>query len=65
MVDKVKTYSQMSSELAELIAWFESDQVDLDAAITKYEEVVKLIGQMEKYLKVAENKIKKIAANLE
>jgi exodeoxyribonuclease VII small subunit len=57
---KSQTYAQLSDELAKLIAWFESDEVDLDSAITKYEEAIKLITQLENYLKTAENKIKKI-----
>lgn len=57
-----KSYRQMSEELAELIAWFESEQVDLDEAVIKYEQAVRLLDEMEKYLKTAETKIKKIAA---
>lgn len=64
MSEKSKTYAQLSQELAKIIEWFESDQVDLDSAIDKYDEATKLIAQMEKYLKSAENKIKKITADL-
>jgi len=64
MPDKTKTYTQLSQELASIIEWFESDEVDLDSAIDKYDEATKLIAQMEKYLKTAENKIKKITADL-
>jgi exodeoxyribonuclease VII small subunit len=62
---KGKTYKQLSDELDKLVAWFESDQVDLDEAIVKYEKVEKLIGEMEKHLKSAENKINKIKADLQ
>lgn len=62
MADKKKTYQQMNEELSELMAWFESEQVDLDQAVAKYEKVTALITEMENYLKSAENKIKKIAA---
>jgi len=65
MPEKTKTYAQLSQELARIIEWFEGDQVDLDSAIDKYDEATKLIAQMEKYLKTAENKIKKITADLE
>lgn len=65
MADKLKNYKQLSSELAELLAWFESEQVDLDEAVAKYEQAVKLIEQMQHYLKTAENKVKKISAKLE
>lgn len=66
MADKqAKTYRQMNEELAEIMAWFESEEVDLDQAVAKYEEAMKLLADMESYLKTAENKIKKIAAKFE
>jgi exodeoxyribonuclease VII small subunit len=57
-----KTYQQLSDEFTELVAWFESEDVNLDEAIVKYEQSMELLNQMETYLKTAENKIKKIAA---
>lgn len=53
----------MNAELSEIIEWFESDKVSLDEAIEKYEEALTLIAEIEKYLKTAENKIKKITHN--
>lgn len=55
----------MNEELAEILAWFESEQVDLDQAVAKYEQAMKLLASMEDYLKTAENKIKKIATKFE
>ncbi len=57
-----KSYRQMSEQLNEILLWFESEEVDLDEAVKKYEQAQKLIDEMEKYLKTAENKIRKIAA---
>lgn len=65
MAEKKKTYQQLSDELAGLIDWFESDQVDLDRAVTKYEQAMELLNQMENYLRTAENKVKKIAAKFD
>jgi exodeoxyribonuclease VII small subunit len=62
---KPKDYQQMAQELADLINWFESDDVNLDEAIVKYEQAIELLGQMENYLKTAENKIKKITAKFD
>jgi exodeoxyribonuclease VII small subunit len=59
---KTKTYQQMADELAGLIEWFESDAVNLDEAVGKYQQAMELIKQMEDYLKTAENKVKKISA---
>lgn len=57
-----KNYRQMSQELDELLMWFESGDVDLDEAVIKYHQAIKLIARMEEYLKTAENKIQKISA---
>jgi exodeoxyribonuclease VII small subunit len=56
-----KTYQQMANQLAGLIEWFESDQVNLDEAVVKYQQAMDLLKEMEEYLKTAENKIKKIS----
>jgi exodeoxyribonuclease VII small subunit len=55
-----KTYRQMSDELAKLVEWFESEDINLDEAVGKYEQAMLLLDEMEKYLKTAENKVKKI-----
>jgi len=60
-----RSYQQMSEELAEIMAWFESEQVDLDAAVIKYEQAMKLLAEMEDYLKTADNKVRKIAAKFD
>lgn len=66
MTDKsTKSYRQMNAQLAEIMAWFEGEQVDLDQAVAKYEQAMKLLADMENYLKTAQNKIKKIAAKFE
>ena len=57
-----KTYQQLSNQFTELVSWFESDQVNLDEAVAKYEKAMELLTQMEAYLKTAQNKVKKIAA---
>lgn len=55
-------YREMSAKLEEIMLWFESGEIDVDEAIKKYEEAAKLLNEMEKYLKTAENKIKRISA---
>jgi len=62
MPKSIKNYRTMSQELEDILLWFESEDVDLDQAVSKYEEATRLIGQMEKYLKTAQNKIHKISA---
>jgi exodeoxyribonuclease VII small subunit len=55
-----RTYQQMADELAKLVEWFESEDVNLDEAVGKYQQATQLLDEMEKYLKTAENKVKKI-----
>ena len=62
---KPKTYQQMADELNGLIEWFESDSVNLDEAVGKYEQAMELLAQMENFLKAAENKVKKIAVKFD
>jgi exodeoxyribonuclease VII small subunit len=57
-----KSYRQMADELNGLVEWFESDQLNLDEAVAKYEQAMQLLEQMENQLKTAENRVKKIAA---
>ena len=58
---KDKTTSQLQQELDELLLWFESDIVDLDEAVKKYDHGLKLVQELQVRLKTAENVIKKIS----
>jgi exodeoxyribonuclease VII small subunit len=58
-----KSYRQLSSELDEILDWFENADADVDEAVIKYDKAQKLIKQMEEYLKTAQNKIKKIQSS--
>lgn len=58
---KQLTTAQLQAELDDLLLWFESDKVDLDEAVSKYERGIVLVKELEARLKTAENTIKKIA----
>ena len=60
MADK-KTTLQLQSELDDILLWFESDAIDIDEAVTKYQQGLKLVQELHDRLKTAENTIKKIA----
>lgn len=62
---KPQTYQEMSDQLSELVEWFESDSVNLDEAVEKYEQAMELLKRMEDYVSTAENKVKKIAAKFD
>lgn len=51
------TFKQKMAQLEELLAWFESDQVTLEAAVEKYEQALALSKELEEELKLAKNKI--------
>lgn len=55
-----KNYTQLRSELEQIIKWFESEDIDIDQAIGKYEEALGLVKDIEKYLKEAENKLSEL-----
>lgn len=44
-------------ELDELLAWFDQDDFDLDEALKKFDQGVKLTEEIEERLKKLENKI--------
>ncbi len=58
------SYRQLKKELDAVLAWFDDGDVDLDEALVKYEQAIKLLDQMESYLKTAKNKVMKIAKTL-
>lgn len=59
---KAKTYQQLTDELTAILEWFESDKVQLEPAMAKYQEALDTIAQLEKLLKIADNKIRKLTA---
>lgn len=57
-----KSYAELNDKLGDIIGWFESSEINIDEALPKYEEAMKIIEQMEDQLKTMQNKIKKINA---
>jgi exodeoxyribonuclease VII small subunit len=55
--DKSKTLNEQLQELEELIAWFEGDDIDLEEAISKFEQGSELAGEIKGRLHTLENKI--------
>lgn len=62
MTDKLPTYQKLQTELDQLMAKLQSDELDVDEAIELYQQATKLISQLQKHLKTAENKLSKIKA---
>ncbi len=57
---KSSTIKEKLSELDELVAWFENDDVDIELALKKFEAAEKLADAIGSELKTAKNKIEVI-----
>jgi len=60
-----KSYQQLQAELSEVMAWFENpnQELDVDEAIARYQKGMELVKQLEKQLKLAENKVTKVTTD--
>ncbi|MGH7196266.1 MAG: exodeoxyribonuclease VII small subunit [Candidatus Saccharimonadales bacterium] len=52
-----KKLSDQLTELDELLAWFDQDDIDLDEALKKFDQGVALAEDIKKHLAQLENKI--------
>lgn len=55
-----KTFAQKLAELEQITEWFESDKVDLNDALAKFERGMALAEELKKELQVVENKVEAI-----
>lgn len=60
-----KNINQQFNELNEILAWFEQPNVDVEEALSKFEQGIKLTEEIKKRLDVAENKIKVLKQKFE
>jgi exodeoxyribonuclease VII small subunit len=60
-----KTLTELQSELEAVIAWFESDDADIDQAESKYKRGLELADELEKRLKETKNNITKLKKSFE
>lgn len=59
MARKAQDYKTMRAELEALLDAMQSEDLDVDEALAKYERGQQLIVELHEYLKEAENKIVK------
>lgn len=57
-------YQKLSAQLETVLAKLQAPDVRVDEAVALYEEGLKLVAALEKYLKQAENKIEKLKAQV-
>ncbi len=56
---KVNTQEKMR-QLEVIVEWFESDDVDINEALQKYEEGLVLVSELQDDMKIAKNKFTKL-----
>lgn len=54
------SFQKKMAQLEELINWFESDEVELEVAVKKYEQALALCKELEDHLKTAKNEVEVI-----
>jgi exodeoxyribonuclease VII small subunit len=65
MSSKKDTYQTLKAELDDIVASLQQDDLDVDKAMEQYERGMKIVEQLETYLKASEAKIKKVKAKFE
>lgn len=65
MTKKDKSYAELKSELDQLLELLQSEDIDVDDAIDKYERGIELVGKLEAKLKLAKNKVTKLKLNFD
>lgn len=63
MATKKTDYKSLNTELDELLAKLQSEDLDVDEAVALYERGIAITQELEIYLKEAENKVAKIKAD--
>jgi exodeoxyribonuclease VII small subunit len=61
-MSKRKSYQELTIELEGILTQLQSGELDIDAAMKAYQKGLELIGELEQYLKTAENTIRKVSA---
>lgn len=59
-VNKPQTTAEKMVHLEALLAWFESDEVTVEAAVDKYQEALELAKELEAQLHNAKNQVEVI-----
>ncbi len=56
--DKKTNFAKSYGDLEKIVKWFEKDDVNLEEGIEKFEEGMKIVKDLKKYLDSMENKVK-------
>lgn len=58
--DKSSGFQPQLEELERIVAWFESENVDIDQALEKFQRGMELVSHLEQWLEEAENTVQEI-----
>lgn len=58
MPKKIESYEEMMANLQQIVEDFENKEIDLDEAMKKYEQGLKLVNKLYKTLNAYEGKVK-------
>lgn len=65
MTKEMKTTGELQTELEAIVAWFESDEADIDKAQSQYERGLEIAKQLEDRLSQTKNNITKLKQTFE
>jgi|GEM_PF-317005 exodeoxyribonuclease VII small subunit len=65
MTKETADFGAKLAELETITAWFESDEVDLNAALAKFERGMQLADELKRELQQVENRVEKIKARFD
>lgn len=65
MPSKEIDYAKLSAELDKIVEALQSSDLGVDEALKQYERGMRLVKDLEAYLKDAENKVRKIKAGFD
>lgn len=60
-----KSLSELQTELESIIAWFESDEADIDQAETRYQRGLEVAKELQDRLQETKNRITKLKTSFE
>lgn len=64
MANKQADYRLLSAELDDILARLQGGELTIDEALPAYERGLKLVKELETYLKAAENQVSELKAKL-
>jgi exodeoxyribonuclease VII small subunit len=65
MTKEASDFGAKLRELEGITAWFESDEVDLNTALAKFERGMQLADELKRELQQVENRVEKIKARFD